>query len=238
MATGAAGTAPGGRSSGGQARTRLARAAAGEAALKLFLADGYAATTIEAISAESGVPAPTIYRLFSSKIGLLRAIIDQAIAGDDLPVPLEQREHVRTLLASEDPRRQLAGLAAIVRQVNGRAAAAHPLLVRAADSDAEAARLLAEYNRSRQHGQGQFARSLAAAGALAPGLTERAAADIIHAIASPEMYRLLVTERGWSPARFEDWLAATLAAQLLPGTASGQRSAHQRSGSPRKGHHR
>lgn len=199
---------------GEQARTRLARAAIREAAAALFQDRGYAATTIGMVSERSGVPAPTVYRLFSSKIGILKALVDQAITGDDNPLPLEHRDFVSELLASPDPRVQLAGLAGIVRQVNGRAAPAHPLLVRAADSDPEAARLLAHYDRDRQQGQGQFARALAEAGTLRPGLTERDAADIIHALASPEMYRLLVTERGWSPDRFERWLAGTLITQL------------------------
>jgi len=200
-----------------QARTRLARAAIRDAALALFLDRGYAATTIGMISERSGVPAPTVYRLFTSKIGLLKSLVDQALTGDDDPVPLQHREQVGELLARADPRAQLAGLAGIVRQVNGRAGAAHPLLVRAADSDAEAAGLLAHYDQDRQRGQGLFARALADAGALRSGLTERSAADIIHALASPDMYRLLVAERGWSPDRFERWLADTLITQLIEG---------------------
>ena len=61
-----------------------------------------------------------------------------------------------------------------------------------------------------------------ASGALRPGLLERDAADIIHALASPEVYHLLVTVRGWSPDRYERWLAGTLISQLLP-ARGGQR---------------
>lgn len=196
-----------------QARTRLAREAVAAAAVKLFLSDGYAATTIDMVAAESGVPAPTIYRLFGSKLGLLRTLIDESITGDEDPTPLEQRDRLRALFASDDPRAMLAGLAAIVRDVNGRPA--HALLVGAASSDPEAARLLTGYNQRRQDGQGLFARVLARHGALRPGLTERDAADIIHAIASPEVYRLLVIDRGWPPERHERWLTGTLIRQLL-----------------------
>jgi hypothetical protein len=46
------------------------------------------------------------------------------------------------------------------------------------------------------------ARSLARAHALRPELRERDAADVIHALMSPEVYRLLVGDRGWTPERY------------------------------------
>jgi hypothetical protein len=99
--------------------------------------------------------------------------------------------------------------------VNSRAGHVYPILVSAASSDAEAAVLLAEYTRKRQRGQGQIARSLARADALRPGLRERDAADVIHALMSPEVYQLLVNDRGWTPDRYERWLAGILRDQLL-----------------------
>jgi hypothetical protein len=59
-----------------------------------------------------------------------------------------------------------------------------------------------------------MARSLARARALRPGLRERDAADLIHALVSPEVYRLLVVDRGWAPERYEGGLARVLADQL------------------------
>jgi hypothetical protein len=47
-------------------------------------------------------------------------------------------------------------------------------------------------------------------------LRERDAADIIHALASPKVYGLLVVDRGWSPERYESWLRQILIDQLLP----------------------
>ena len=102
----------------------------------------------------------------------------------------------------------------------------HRILVSAAASDPAAAALLAEQTRHRQQGQAQIARSLALAGALRPELREREAADIIHALMSPEVYRLLVADRGWRPARYERWLATILIDQLLPPPA------HQRERTP------
>jgi hypothetical protein len=70
--------------------------------------------------------------------------------------------------------------------------------------------------RQRHEGQRRIARSLASSGALRPGLRERDAADIIHALASPEVYGLLVSDRGWSGERYEKWLGSILTDQLLP----------------------
>jgi AcrR family transcriptional regulator len=201
---------------GGQARTRLARAAVIAAAGDLFLERGYPATTVEAISGAADVPPATVYRLFSSKLGILKALLDVSIAGDDQAVPLQDRAEARALFAGPDPRRQLAGFAGICRQINARAAPAYQILAGAAVSDPHAASLLAGYTRQRQQGQGQIARSLARAGALRPGVKQRDAADIIHALMSPEVYRLLVADRGWAPRRYEHWLAETLTSQLLP----------------------
>jgi len=205
----------------GQARTRLARAAVVQAARALFLERGYAGTTLEAISDRSDVPPATVYRLFSSKLGILKALLDVSIAGDDEATPLDSRPHVRALLADPDPRRQLSGFAGITRGIMSRTEPVHRILVSAAGSDADAAGLLAEQTRHRKLGQSQIARALARASALRPGLREREAADIIHALMSPEVYRLLVGDRGWSPGQYEQWLGGILASQLLPPPASG-----------------
>ena len=207
---------------GGQARTRLARAAVVGAARTLFLERGYATTTIEAISDLSDVPPATVYRLFSSKLGILRQLLDVSIAGDDEDLALLERPYVRALAADPDPRKQLAGFAGICRGIMARTEPVYRILVSAAGSDPDAAALLAEQTRIRQQGQGQIARLLAGAGALRPGLREREAEDIIHALMSPEVYRLLVGDRGWSPDRYEQWLRETLIGQLLPPPASGR----------------
>jgi AcrR family transcriptional regulator len=199
-----------------QARTRLARRAVIETARTLFLERGYAATTIDAISDRSDVPPATVYRLFPGKLGILTAVLDTSIAGDDEGVAVEDRPNVAALVAEPDPGRQLLGFAGISVAINTRSADVYRILVSAAGSDAEAAALLAEYTRRREVGQGQIARLLARGQALRPGLKERDAADIIHALMSPELYRLLVIDRGWAPGRYERWLAAALAAQLLP----------------------
>ena len=200
----------------GQARTRLARTAVVDAARVLFSERGYPGTTVDAVSERSGVPPATVYRLFGSKLGILRALLDVTVSGDTDAAPLSEQQAARTLLAEPDPRRQLAGFAAVCREVNARTATLYRVLVSAAESDPEAAGLLAERARLRARGQDRIAHALAAHGALDPALDEASAADIVHALMSPEVYRLLVTDRGWDSQRYEQWLAGTLIDQLLP----------------------
>src|SRR5208283_28130 len=193
-----------------QARTRRTRAAVVEVAMGLFVERGYAATTIEAISDRSDTPQATVYRLFSSKLGILKAVLDVSVGGDDEAVAMADRPQVRALLSDEDPRKQLAGFAALFREVMARVGPVHRILADAARSDEDAATLLAEIARQCHEGQRRIARSLARSGALRPGLRERDTADIVHTLASPEVYGLLVFDRGWSGERYEKWLRSIL----------------------------
>jgi AcrR family transcriptional regulator len=199
----------------GQARTRRTRLAVVEAARHLFLERGYGATTIEAISDRADTPQATVYRLFASKLGILKAVLDVSIAGDDDAVAMADRPQVHALLADADPTKQLAGFAALLRDLMSRTAPVHRIVADAARSDEGAAALLANIARQRHEGQQRVARSLARSGSLRSGVRQRDAADVIHALASPEVYGLLVLDRGWSGARYEQWVQTTLAAQLL-----------------------
>src|SRR5690606_27312252 len=134
------------------------------------------------------------------------ALVDRSIAGDDEPIPVADRPPVRTLLGTSDPRDVLAQLAAISVGINARTAPIYRILVSAAGSDPEAAALLDELTRQRQEGQGRVAGLLARTKALRPGVRPGDAADVIHALASPELYRLLVVDRSWTDERYEAWL--------------------------------
>lgn len=199
----------------GQARTRLARRAVVDAARALFVERGFAGTTVEAVSQRSEVPPATVYRLFGSKVGILRALLDVSIAGDDRPVAVADRPEVGGLLEEPDPQRMLAGFAAVTTAINERTSEVYAVLVGAAASDPAAAELLDDVDRQRGRGQQAFTRTLARRRQLRRGMKERDAADLVHALMAPEIYRRLVGGRGWAPARYRDWLTATLVQQLL-----------------------
>jgi AcrR family transcriptional regulator len=197
-----------------QARTRLARRAVIDAARSLFIEQGYATTTIAAISRHADVPEPTVYRLFASKLGILKVVLDVSIAGDDEPIEVPARPSVASLFDERDPHKVLAGFAAVTTQINQRTNDLYNVLSRAADSDAEAAVLFGTLCQQRDRGQEQIVQALHRKQKLRSGLKPEDAADLVHALMSPEVYRLLVTDRGWSSERFQLWATQMLIQQL------------------------
>jgi AcrR family transcriptional regulator len=208
-----------------RAATRATKRAVVDAAHRLFLESGYPATTMAAISAESGVPPATIYRLFESKRGILKELLDVALGGDDQEIQFQHRPEVQAAFAAEDPGAMLDAFARVVRGVMQRAGPLQHVLATSAVVDVEAAEMLEVTRRQRHTGQRRIVRELARRNALSPGLTHAAAADIVYTLMSPDVYRILTHERGWSGDEYETWLARTLRSLLLP-AANGTSTAH------------
>jgi AcrR family transcriptional regulator len=196
-------------------QARRTRRAVVTAARELFLAQGYAATTIDAIADAAQVSRRTVFNAAGSKVTLLKLALDWAIAGDDEPVALADRPAVRAIQAERDPRRALELWTEMVAEIAGRVAPISEVLYAAADSDPEAARLLAAEAGNRLYGAREFARHLASLDGLGAGVSERQAADLCWAMNDGHLYHLLVTQRGWTQAEFARWLAGSLAAALL-----------------------
>jgi AcrR family transcriptional regulator len=196
-----------------EAVVRATRAAVVTAASLLFIEGGYSATTIESISEGCGVPLGTVYRLFGSKRGILLAVLDLAFGGDDQPVAYRDRPATQRALAETDPYRLLEAFSPLARELLERSAPILHVLRSAADADPEAAELYAEAQRQRYAGQANLAQVLAERGQLAVSAVE--AADIMYTLRSPEVFRTLTQERGWSAEQYERWLTTALQATLL-----------------------
>lgn len=185
------------------------------AARELFLARGYAATTIDAIAAAARVSRRTVFNSVGGKVVLLKLAMEWAIAGDDEPVALADRPGVKAIQAEPDPRRALALWAQMVVEVASRVAPISAVLTAAADADPAAAQLFSELARNRMFGATEFVRYLAALEGLAAGVSEQQAADLCWSLMDGHLYRLLVTQRGWTAVSLTQWLADSLAATLL-----------------------
>jgi AcrR family transcriptional regulator len=188
-----------------------------EAAARLFLERGYAATTIDAIAAEAGVAVPTVYASMKTKQAILWAAIELTARGDAGEIPLAERQWWRDMERERDPREKLAMFARIHREICDREAAVFTVLETAAAVDPELAPVMAQKEQARYSDQSRVARSLKRQGTLRPGLSVRKAGDIIWALATERSYLALVRDRGWRASAYEDWLTEQLAAALLPG---------------------
>jgi AcrR family transcriptional regulator len=201
-----------GRRAAAQAtRRRVLAAARG-----LFLARGYAATTMAAIAAEAGVAVETIYLAVGPKAALVRELVEAALSGTDRPVPALEREGVREVLAEPDPRRKVRRFARLVRQLQERLAPIWAVAEAAAPDDAELAALIAELYARHVGSMRLFVDHLAAAGSLRAALSPDLATDLLWAMNSPAFYRLLVVDRKWSGDTLERFLAEAWQLLLLP----------------------
>ncbi len=197
---------------GRQERARQQHQAALDQAQRLFLERGYAATTVESIARAAGVSAATVYKTYGGKAGLLRELCERALLGAGT-VPAQARSDA--LRAGDDSRAVVAGWAALAAEVSPRISPLVLLLRIAAETDREAEALYAELDDARLHRMAENARYLADGRHLRPGVTADDARDVLWLCTSPELYDLMVVQRGWSLRRFAELVADTIVGSLL-----------------------
>jgi AcrR family transcriptional regulator len=189
------------------------RAAILDAARQLFAERGYAATPMTAIADRAGVALDTIYASVGRKPELARLLIETAISGTDQAIPAEQRDYVRAIQVAPDADTKIAIYAAAVAAIAPRLALVLAIIQQAARDEPELARLWDQIAERRAANMRRFVADLATAAPLR--LDPDQAADIVWATNSAEMYQLLVGQRGWSPQRYERFLADTWRRLLL-----------------------
>ena len=194
----------------GAARTR---AAILDAARELFAERGYAATAMTAIADRAGVALDTVYASVGRKPQLARLLIETAISGTDQAVPARQRDYVRAIQAAPDAATKITIYAAAITAIAPRMALVLSIIQQAARDEPGLAVLWAEIAERRAANMRLFVADLAAVTPLR--LDPDQAADIVWATNAAEMYQLLVIQRGWSPRRYEDFLADTWRRLLL-----------------------
>jgi AcrR family transcriptional regulator len=183
----------------------------------LLLAQGYRATTMADVARGAGVSVETVYKAFGTKAALAKAVYDVALVGDDEPVPLAERPEIQAMIADPDPASKLRRYAALARALAERTGPLTGVLLAGArsggDPDLEA--FAATIDGERLIGATGVVRNLTATAGLRPGLDPDQARDLVWALISPDLHRMLVVERGWSSDAYERWLGEALVASLL-----------------------
>ncbi len=178
------------------------------AARELFLEQGYGSTTIEAISARAGVAVSTVYGIYKSKRGILKAIREA------WHLESGQREIYEQALQEMNAPRRMELAANATRRQWETSAAMMSIYASAAAVDSEAAAELKEALAGRRQGMAKFIE--ATVPMLRSNLEKHRASAIYLALTRPEVYQEFVGVFGWSPDEYEMWLAEILKQQLLP----------------------
>jgi AcrR family transcriptional regulator len=186
-----------------------------EAAARLFARHGYAATTMAALAAEAGVALKTVYVAFETKAGVLRALWNLQLRGDEADAPVAARPWYREALEEPDPERQLRLVARNSRDVKLRIGAVIEVIRTAAPADPDIEALWQRIRTDFLANQREIVESLDRKGALAPDLDVQAATDILWALNLSNLWQLLVVGRGWTPERYEAWIGDVICARLL-----------------------
>jgi AcrR family transcriptional regulator len=186
-----------------------------EAAHRLFEEQGYPKTTMAAIAQEAGVALKTVYLAFETKAGVLRALWNAVLRGGVDAPPITEHEWFAEMVAEPDPERQLRLNARNSRAGKERIGAIFQVVRSAADEDPDAAELFTRIQSDYHANQRGVVESLRKKRALARGLTVDRGADILWTINHPDVWQLLVVERGWAPEQYERWCADSACAQLL-----------------------
>lgn len=193
-------------------RTRRAIVAA---ATDLFVTKGYAATSLAEVAAAAGVARPTVFAVFGSKPALLRQALDEALAGDDAPIPVAQRPWFQPVWDARTPSAVLDAYAEVCVLIAARAGRLFEAVRRAADDSPDAALLWQTLQDNRRAGATMVFEHAATVGSLDPGLSLEQGIDMLWILNDPAHYSALVLDRGWTKDRFGRWLASMMRHALL-----------------------
>ncbi len=182
---------------------------------RLFTAQGYTATSMRQVAAEAGVGERTLYDAFPTKAALFDHVLGVAVAGDEKPVPIAHRPWLQALVDEPDPTIALRLLAANAAQLFERAGDLIMVSIEAAAADADMRATAQAGARATHEIQLRVADGLAHRGALRPGITVAAAADILYVLLSPHTHHLLRNDRKWTPDRYRTWISEAMIRELI-----------------------
>lgn len=191
-----------------ETRLRIIRAAR-----ELFVTKGYGRTTLAEIARDAGVAVETVYAAFGNKATLLRQTWEVDFRGDEEDIPLYDRAEMQAILDEPDLATRIRRHAAFVTATHRRTGPLTAALEGAAASEPAAAEMLADFSKRRLDRATRYAKAAAATGRLAVSQAE--CRDVLFATMDGTLWRRLVVERGWSDARYADWLGSLWVAQLV-----------------------
>jgi AcrR family transcriptional regulator len=185
-----------------------------EVAADLFVTNGYGRTSIEAIASSAGFAPETVYMHFGTKAGLLSALLDVALVGDDAPVALLERSWMQAVRRLPDAESRIQMLARNTRRMLDRLGPIHAVMRGATLAEPDIAALAKRHAQRRLAGQATLVAWIAEVGGLRPDLPQVEATERFFALTSPELHHIFTRDLGWTARRYERWLERALLAEL------------------------
>jgi AcrR family transcriptional regulator len=186
------------------------------AATELFVADGYVATTLEAVARRAQVGARTVYVRFGSKAALFKRVVDVAIVGDTLPIDVLGRDWAEAALTAPTAAERIAAGAAMGRQIMQRTGALFAVAQQAAAVEPLIAGFWQEGREQSRHAQAVFWTRMAEDGLLDPHVDVAWVIDTASILGSAETYLVITRMLGWDLDEYENWLVTTSARLSAP----------------------
>ncbi len=190
----------------------------------MFDERGYAGTTIRSVAERAGVSVPTVEALFGTKGRLLKAAIDVAIAGDDEPVPMLERDWATAATKATDVESLLSVLAGALAPAQARSAGLVVSVFEGAGADPELAGLAAQMSTQRATMATWVVARLTDLASLREEISEDEAVDTVFALMEPALFDRLTRQRSWTLARYQDWIGRSLRRLLVADLGQRQRS--------------
>jgi AcrR family transcriptional regulator len=185
-----------------------------DAASDLFLERGYARTTMKDIAERADVARDTVHAIFGNKARVLTALIDVRLVPDAGVDNITQRPEALAIRDEADQGRQIEMFARFIAGISTGLRPVFEVLRTASAVEPEMARVFVEMDRYRMINMQTYTKWIAAHGPLR--VSTRRAGEIIWALASPDVARMLCEEIGWTESQHARWLADTLIRTLLP----------------------
>ena len=179
------------------------------AATELFLADGYVATTLEAVARRAAVGARTVYVRFGTKAALFKRVVDVAIVGDTQPVGVLGRDWMQTALTAPTAAERITAMAAAGRQIMARTGALFAVAQQAAAVEPLIATFWQQGREQTRHAYAVFWTRMADDGLLDPAIDLDWLTDTTSILAAAETYLLTTRLTGWDLDTWQHWLATT-----------------------------
>jgi AcrR family transcriptional regulator len=179
------------------------------AATELFLADGYVATTLEAVAKRAQVSARTVYLRFGTKAALFKRVVDVAIVGDAEPVDVLGRDWMQAALTAPTAAARIRANAAIGRQIMERTGALFGVAQQAAAVEPVIAGYWQQGREQTRHAHAVVWTRMAEDGLLDLGDDLEWLIDTSSILAAAETYLLITRLTGWDLDTYQDWLATT-----------------------------